>query len=138
MTRIARAGAVLALALLTALALAGPAAAKKKPHKDKRAQSAKVLPKKWAKQHKADSDRDGIKDGDENAGTVATFDGTTLTISLAIGGALTGTVDELTDLGCDDALLEDDFLDDDEEEDDFGDEDELDVEDFSVRARLAE
>jgi hypothetical protein len=243
MTRIARAGAVLALALLTALALAGPATAKKKPHKDKRAQSAKVLPKKWAKQHKAkrasadpdgdgltnwgewrshtkpkradsdrdgigdaeedydrdgvdngteldartdpgrkdtdrdgvkdgaedpdkdrltnaaedatenhprkaDSDGDGIKDGDENAGVVTAFDGTTLTIALAVGGTLSGTLDEFSEVGCDDddALLDDDgdFVGDDDEdldeyEDEYGDDEEFeDVEDFAVRARLAE
>jgi hypothetical protein len=66
MTRIARAGALLALASLIALALAGPATAKKKPHKDgKGAKSAQTLPKKWAKKHKAkaakaDPDRDGL------------------------------------------------------------------------------
>ena len=66
MTRIARAGALLALALLTALALAGPATAKKKPRKPgKGAESAKVLPKHWSKQHKAkgaraDPDDDGL------------------------------------------------------------------------------
>ena len=66
MTRIARAGALLALALLTTLALAGPAAAKKKPHKDgKGAKHAQTLPKQWSKKHKAraakaDPDRDGL------------------------------------------------------------------------------
>jgi hypothetical protein len=246
MTRIARVGAVLALALLTALALAGPATAKKKPGKDKRAQSAKVLPKKWAKKYKAksaqadpdrdgltnwgeyrshtkpkktdsdkdgigdaqedydrdgvdngteldartdpgrkdtdrdgtkdgaedpdkdrltnaaedttgnhprkaDTDGDGIADGDENAGTVTAFDGTTLTIALAVGGALTGTVDELTDVACeeDETAFEDegDFGDDEDEfgEDELGEE-ELEEEDpfedaaegFAVKAHLAE
>ena len=66
MTRIARAGALLALALLTALALAGPATAKKKPKKHgKGAQTSQTLPKKWAKKHKAraakaDPDGDGL------------------------------------------------------------------------------
>ena len=66
MTRIVRAAALLALALLTAMALAGPAAAKKKPKKhDKGAQASQTLPKKWAKKHKAraakaDPDRDGL------------------------------------------------------------------------------
>ena len=32
-----------------------------------------------------DSDNDGVEDGNENAGTVASFDGTTLTINLAAG-----------------------------------------------------
>jgi hypothetical protein len=243
MTRIARACAVLALALLTALALAGPASAKKKPHKDRKgAHSAKVLPKQWSKQHKAkrasadpdgdgltnwgeyrshtkpkkadsdkdgigdadedydrdgvdngteldagtdpgrrdtdrdgqkdgaedpdkdrltnaaedatdnhprkaDTDRDGIKDGDENAGVVQAFDGTTLTIALAVGGTLTATVDELTEVGCedDDALLEDDgeFGDDEDLDDELGDDEldedlEDDVEELSVKARLSE
>jgi hypothetical protein len=242
MTRIARAGALLALALLTALALAGPAAAKKKPHKHgKGAKSAMVLPKKWAKHHKAkgakadpdddglvnwgeyrahtnpkkaDSDKDGIldaeedfdrdeldngseldartdpgrkdtdrdrvkdgaedadrdrltnaaddrtgnhprkrdtdgdgtPDGDENAGVVQAFDGTTLTIALAVGGTLTATVDDASEIGCGDAGWdaddEGDFIGDDEADDeelddeDWGDDDE--VEEFSVRARLAE
>jgi len=71
MTRIARAGALLALALLTALALAGPAAAKKKPNKHgKGAQVAKTLPKQWAKHHKArgakaDPDDDGLSNWGE-------------------------------------------------------------------------
>ncbi|MET0817403.1 MAG: hypothetical protein ABWZ67_07600 [Solirubrobacteraceae bacterium] len=87
MTRIARACALLALALLTALAIAAaPAFAKDG--------GAKVMPKRWAKQHKArggakadpdddglsnwgewrartkprkaDTDRDGIGDGEED------------------------------------------------------------------------
>jgi hypothetical protein len=243
MTRIARVGAVLALALLTALAFAGPATAKKKPGKDKRAKSAQVLPKQWAKKHKAkgakadpdrdgltnwgeyrartkpkqadsdhdgigdaqedfdrdgvrngteldartdprrkdtdrdgvkdgaedpdrdrldnaaedrtgnhprkpDTDGDGIEDGDENAGTVTAFDGTTLTIALAVGGTLTGTVDELTDVACEEDASgfedEGDFGDDEFTEDELDDEvladDEPEdaVEDFSVKARLAE
>jgi len=66
MTRIARAAALLALALLTAMAFAGPAAAGKQPRKHgKGAQAAQTLPKKWAKKHKAraakaDPDRDGL------------------------------------------------------------------------------
>jgi hypothetical protein len=242
MIRIARAGALLALALLTALALAGPATAKKKPTKHgKGAQSAKVLPKKWSKHHKAkgakadpdddglsnwgeyrshtkprkadsdkdgvgdaeedydrdgldngseldagtdpgrkdtdrdgkgdgaedadkdrltnaaedqtgnhprkaDTDGDGIRDGDENAGTVKAYDGTTLTIALAVGGTLTAAIGEATELGCDDELLyhddEGDFTGDDDNdldedvEDDWSDDDE--VEELSVTARLAE
>ena len=95
MTRIARAAALLALPLLTVLALAGPAAANPKPHHKHRkgAEAAKVLPKKWAKRHhakgarrdpdddglsnwgefrshtnpkRADSDRDGTGDGEED------------------------------------------------------------------------
>lgn len=238
MTRIARASALLALALLTALALAGPATAKKKPSKHgKGAQSAKVLPKQWSKRHKArgakadpdddglsnwgeyrshtkpkkadsdkdgtgdaeedydrdgldngseldagtdpgrkdtdrdgtkdgaedadrdgltnaaedrtgnhprraDSDGDGIRDGDENAGTVAAFDGTTLTIALAVGGTLTAVVDEGSAIGCDDELLydEDEFAGDDDEDDAEEDDEfyEDDAEGFSVKAHLAE
>ena len=57
MTRLARACALLALALLTALALsAGPAVAKdgKGRHKgQKKGHHAKVMPKGWAKRNKA-------------------------------------------------------------------------------------
>jgi hypothetical protein len=48
-----------------------------------------------------DSDGDGVRDGAENAGAVVSFDGTTLTIALAAGGTLAGTVDGDTDLQCD-------------------------------------
>ena len=241
MTRIARAGALLALALLTALALAGPATAKKKPNKHgKGAQSAKVLPKQWSKQHKAkgakadpdddglsnwgeyrshtkpkradtdkdgigdaeedydrdgldngseldagtdpgrkdtdrdgtrdgaedpdkdrltnaaedrtgnhprkrDTDGDGLLDGDENAGVVAAFDGTNLTIALAAGGTLTAAIGDETAVGCDDGLIYDDedaadLVGDDgdvepDESEDWGEDD---AETFSVTARLAE
>jgi hypothetical protein len=71
MTRIARAGALLALALLTVLAPAGPAGAKEKPpeHGDG-AQVAKPLPAHWAEQHKvrgakADPDDDGLSNRGE-------------------------------------------------------------------------
>jgi hypothetical protein len=239
MTRIARACALLALALLTALAIAGPATAKKRPRNHgKGAHTAMTLPKQWVKHHKAkgakadpdddglsnwgefrahtnpkkadsdtdgtvdaeedfdgegldngsevdartdprrrdtdrdgtkdgaedpdkdrltnatedrtgnhprkaDSDGDGIEDGDENAGTVQAFDGTNLTIALAVGGTLTAAIDDATELGCDDDPLyddesEDDELPDDEElEDEWVDEEE-DVEGLSVTARLAE
>ena len=65
MTRIARAGALLALALLTALAFAGPATAKKSRKHGKGAQTSQTLPKTWAKKHKAraakaDPDGDGL------------------------------------------------------------------------------
>ena len=49
-----------------------------------------------------DSDDDGIEDGDENGGTISAFDGTTLTIDLANGGSITGTVDEDTEVKCGD------------------------------------
>jgi hypothetical protein len=51
----------------------------------------------------ADSDDDGLDDGDEHAGQVATFDGTTLTLSLAGGGTLSGeVVSGVTEIECDD------------------------------------
>jgi|SRR4051812_13852528 hypothetical protein len=50
---------------------------------------------------KADTDGDGISDGDENAGTVASFTDGVLTINLAGGGTLTGAVDQDTEIECD-------------------------------------
>jgi hypothetical protein len=47
-----------------------------------------------------DTDNDGIEDGDENAGTIASFDGTTLTIDVAGGGQVSGTVDASTRIRC--------------------------------------
>jgi hypothetical protein len=49
-----------------------------------------------------DSDDDGVEDGDENAGTIATFTGGVLTISLAKGGTLVATVTPGTEIECDD------------------------------------
>lgn len=48
-----------------------------------------------------DSDDDGVMDGDENAGTVASFDGTTLTIDLADGSSIDGLVTDRTEIECD-------------------------------------
>jgi hypothetical protein len=48
----------------------------------------------------SDSDDDGIKDGKENAGTIKSFEGGVLTITLAGGGELSGTVDDQTDIEC--------------------------------------
>jgi hypothetical protein len=50
-----------------------------------------------------DSDGDGIADGKENAGRVATWDPETgaLTIRLASGTTVTGTVDDTTEVTCD-------------------------------------
>jgi hypothetical protein len=204
MLRIVRPTALLALTLFTALLLAGPAGASDEPAQGKRADAAKVLPKKWAKRHKAkratadpdrdglsnwgeyrshtrprradsdrdgkrddredfdrdglangaevrtghdpgdrDSDGDGIRDGKENAGVVKAFDGTTLTIALAVGGSLTAAVEA----GCDDLGyghddLGDDDYDDDPAEDaseDYGDdEDESSDDDLGSTAFLAE
>jgi hypothetical protein len=50
----------------------------------------------------ADTDNDGIEDGAENAGTVASFTGGVLTINLAGGGTLTGDVTQDTEIECDD------------------------------------
>jgi hypothetical protein len=49
-----------------------------------------------------DSDDDGVKDGDEDAGTVASFDGTTLVINVAGGGQVSGVVDSRTEIKCED------------------------------------
>ena len=43
-----------------------------------------------------DTDNNGIEDGEENPGTIASFDGTTLTIDIAGGGQVSGTVDAST------------------------------------------
>jgi hypothetical protein len=51
--------------------------------------------------HDADSDNDGVEDGDEGAGTIESFDGTTLTIALFGGGSVTGTVTDETEISCD-------------------------------------
>jgi hypothetical protein len=50
----------------------------------------------------SDTDNDGVEDGDEDAGTVASFDGTTLTIALAKGGTLSAKVTDQTEVECDD------------------------------------
>jgi hypothetical protein len=47
-----------------------------------------------------DTDNDGVRDGEENAGLIASFDGTTLTIDLAGGGQVSGTVDSTTEIKC--------------------------------------
>ena len=49
----------------------------------------------------ADSDNDGTEDGDERAGTVTSFDGTTLTVNLFAGGSVTGKVTSATEIECD-------------------------------------
>jgi hypothetical protein len=69
MLRIARPAALLALALL-AVVFAAPAGAARESGTGERADAAKVLPKKWAKRHKAkraaaDPDRDGLSNWGE-------------------------------------------------------------------------
>lgn len=51
-----------------------------------------------------DSDDDGVMDGDENAGTIASFDATTgkLTITLFGGEAISGLVTDRTRIKCED------------------------------------
>ncbi|MGI8593844.1 MAG: hypothetical protein ACR2ML_05685, partial [Solirubrobacteraceae bacterium] len=47
-----------------------------------------------------DSDDDGTRDGNENAGTIESFDGTTLVIALFGGGKVEGKVTPATRLKC--------------------------------------
>lgn len=47
-----------------------------------------------------DTDNNGIEDSEENPGTIASFDGTTLTIDIAGGGQVSGTVDASTRIRC--------------------------------------
>ena len=49
-----------------------------------------------------DTDNDGVEDGDENAGTIKSLVGTTLTIDLVGGGEISGEVNESTRIECDD------------------------------------
>jgi hypothetical protein len=66
-----------------------------------------------------DSDDDGIGDEQENAGTIASFTNGVLTITLAKGGTLSGTVGPDTEIECDDATAKA-TGDDDEGEGDHG------------------
>ena len=47
-----------------------------------------------------DTDNDGVEDGDEVVGTIASFDGTTLTINLLNGGTVSGAVTADTRIRC--------------------------------------
>ena len=49
----------------------------------------------------ADTNGDGTPDGQQDAGTIASFDGTTLVINLFNGSSVTGTVDASTEVNCD-------------------------------------
>lgn len=50
----------------------------------------------------ADTDNDGIKDGKEQAGTIASFTGGVLTLTLFDGSTLSATVDGTTEIDCPD------------------------------------
>jgi len=56
----------------------------------------------------ADSDDDGIRDGEEHAGKISSFDSETgvLTIGLFGGGSVSGLVTETTEIECDDESAE--------------------------------
>jgi len=90
---------------------------------------------------KADTDGDGIEDGDENAGTVASFTGGVLTINLAGGGTLTGEVNDETEIECDDTARASDHGDGDHHgddgDDDHGDDDEGDDDNCAADALTA-
>ena len=47
-----------------------------------------------------DSDNDGVEDGEEHAGTVTSFDGTTLVIRLFNGDEVSGAIDDSTEVEC--------------------------------------
>src|SRR3954454_681939 len=51
----------------------------------------------------ADTDGDGVRDGEENAGKVVSFDNGVLTISLFDGSTLTGKVTPETEVKCEGA-----------------------------------
>ena len=51
----------------------------------------------------ADTDNDGVKDGQEKAGQVVSFTGGVLTVHLFNGDDVKGTVDADTEIECDDA-----------------------------------
>lgn len=70
----------------------------------------------------ADTDNDGTPDGEENAGTIASFDGTTLTINLFNGSSISGAVTDSTEVECDNAG-DDNDQGDDPGDDDTGDDD---------------
>ena len=68
-----------------------------------------------------DTDGDGIKDGDEHAGRILSFQGGVLTLKLARGGIVSGTVTAETDIACGDDAASLRQLPSDDEADDPGD-----------------
>jgi hypothetical protein len=68
----------------------------------------------------ADTDGDGVPDGEENAGTVESFDGTTLTIDLFNGSTISGVVTDSTEISCEAPGDDNDQGDDDGSSDDSG------------------
>jgi hypothetical protein len=75
-----------------------------------------------------DSDNDGVEDGNENAGTIESFDATTgkLTIKLFGGDSISGLVDGSTEIKCDDDNATASSSGDDDQGDDHGDDNEAD------------
>jgi hypothetical protein len=69
----------------------------------------------------ADTDDDGIDDGDENAGTIDSFENGVLTIKLANGNSLAAAVTDDTEIECDPTAGDDRGHD--EGDDDQGDDD---------------
>jgi hypothetical protein len=49
----------------------------------------------------SDSDNDGVKDGNEDAGTIGTISGDSVTVNLYGGGTITAKVTSQTDIECD-------------------------------------
>lgn len=68
-----------------------------------------------------DTDDDGVEDGQENVGTIASFDGTTLTITLLDGSTLSGQVTESTEIKCEHQSTEAQASDDQSDNQDSGD-----------------
>jgi hypothetical protein len=52
-----------------------------------------------------DANHDGVDDGDEQSGTITSFDGTILKVTLVNGDELKGTVNDGTEIECDDSAL---------------------------------
>ena len=65
----------------------------------------------------ADTDDDGIDDGDEHPGTVKSFENGVLTISLFNGGKVSGAVTDDTEVECDDDAGDDRGHDDGDDDD---------------------